>query len=173
MKIRKKPMTLDAWRIDTLELQNAGDTPDWVWKAWKEDKTLGIASGGHDLVLHIKTLEGVMTANDGDILVKGFSGELYSIKSSIFDQTYDVLDAENVTQPSIDFEYDTGFPIPTIDVLNSPSSIEVVSITDTEDGGATVVVDMDYDTMKLFAKKGVYQALVDAAKRANDEHGLS
>lgn len=170
MKIRKKPMTLDAWRIDTLELQNAGDTPDWVWKAWKT-KTLGIASDGHDLVLHIKTPEGVMTAEDGDVLVKGIAGEVYSIRRSIFDQTYDVVPDEPMY--SQDFEYDTGFPIPPIDALNPTRSIEVVSITDNEDGGATLVVDMEYETMKLFAKKGVYQALVDAAKRVNDEHGLS
>jgi len=172
MKIRKKPMTLDAWRIDTLELQYHGNVLDWVHNEYQANNgRLAVVSDGQKMVLRIRTLEGIMTAEDGDVLVKGIAGELYSIRRSIFDQTYDVVPDEPMY--SQDFEYDTGFPIPPIDALNPTRSIEVVSITDNEDGGATLVVDMEYETMKLFAKKGVYQALVDAAKRVNDEHGLS
>ncbi len=37
----------------------------------------------------IETLEGVMTADIGDYIIKGVSGELYPCKPDIFKKTYD------------------------------------------------------------------------------------
>jgi len=157
MKIRKKPMTLDAWRIDTAELQYHGNVLDWVHDEYQANNgRLAVVSDGQKMVLRIRTLEGIMTAEDGDVLVKGIAGELYSIRRSIFDQTYDVIDAENAAQSAM-----------------SPPHVEVVSTEQMTDGGLKVLFEMDYDTMKLFAKKAVYQVLMDAANRVKDEHGLS
>lgn len=36
----------------------------------------------------IKTLEGVMTANVGDYIIKGVNGEFYPCKPDIFEKTY-------------------------------------------------------------------------------------
>lgn len=36
----------------------------------------------------IKTLEGVMTANVGDYIIKGVNGEFYPCRSDIFEKTY-------------------------------------------------------------------------------------
>ena len=39
----------------------------------------------------IKTLEGDMTATEGDYIIKGLHGEFYPCKPDIFDKTYDIL----------------------------------------------------------------------------------
>ncbi len=39
--------------------------------------------------LIIRTLEGDMTANIGDFIIKGISGEFYPCKPDIFNKTYD------------------------------------------------------------------------------------
>ncbi|MGT2811861.1 hypothetical protein [Streptococcus minor] len=40
-------------------------------------------------VLKIHTLEGVMTAIEGDFIIKGVQGEFYPCKPDIFEQTYE------------------------------------------------------------------------------------
>jgi len=40
----------------------------------------------------IVTLEGTLTAKEGDYIIKGVEGETYPIDSDIFDKTYEVLD---------------------------------------------------------------------------------
>lgn len=39
--------------------------------------------------IEIKTLEGTMTANIGDYIIKGVNGEFYPCKPDIFDKTYE------------------------------------------------------------------------------------
>ena len=83
-RFTKKPVTIDAWRID---LDNA--QPDWVRTAF-----------GHDVIdwspegegLYINTLEGLMVGNIGDWLIRGIKDELYACKSEIFDATYSPAD---------------------------------------------------------------------------------
>lgn len=42
-------------------------------------------------ILVIKTLEGNMTARKGDYIAKGIKGEVYPIKETIFNETYEIL----------------------------------------------------------------------------------
>ena len=42
--------------------------------------------------LTIQTLEGEMTANNGDWIIRGVKGELYPCKPDIFAATYDPVD---------------------------------------------------------------------------------
>lgn len=44
--------------------------------------------------LKISTLEGVMTANVGDYIIKGVQGEFYPCKPDIFEQTYEKMEQE-------------------------------------------------------------------------------
>lgn len=39
-------------------------------------------------ILDIETLEGVLTAQEGDWIIKGVKGEFYTCKPDIFEQTY-------------------------------------------------------------------------------------
>lgn len=40
---------------------------------------------------HIETLEGVMTATEGDYIIKGLKGEFYPCKPDVFNQKYEPL----------------------------------------------------------------------------------
>jgi hypothetical protein len=46
---------------------------------------------GEILPAHIHTLEGVMTVNDGDFIIKGLKGEFYPCKPDIFHMKYEQI----------------------------------------------------------------------------------
>lgn len=78
-KYRKKPVVIDAvqWNGDNwLEIDNfIGAYPHETFPA------MGLVK--------IETLEGIMTANLGDYIIKGVKGEFYPCKPDIFEATYD------------------------------------------------------------------------------------
>lgn len=87
----KKPVTIEAWQLTIGNINKVaalcGGKVD-VEKGWElnddYDKT----------VLKIPTLEGVMTAEIGDFIIKGVAGEFYSCKPDIFEQTYEEAQGE-------------------------------------------------------------------------------
>lgn len=82
-KARKKPVEIEF--IQFKNMVSAGEIERWTnLKAVHDD------SSGKDL-MYIDTLEGVMTANVNDYIVKGINGEFYAVKPDIFEETYDVL----------------------------------------------------------------------------------
>lgn len=44
--------------------------------------------------IYINTLEGVMTANYGDYIIKGVKGEFYPCKPDIFAETYEAVEVK-------------------------------------------------------------------------------
>jgi len=76
---RKKPVTIEAifWSGDNLPQVMQFMGPDLSGKLTDE--------GG----IQIRTLEGTMTANEGDWIIRGVKGELYPCKPDIFDATYE------------------------------------------------------------------------------------
>lgn len=84
MKARKKPVIIDfvVWNASTeaiAELVDIGLTPDKSFV--KSDGSLAI-----------DTLEGTMTAQIGDYVIRGVKGELYPCKPDIFAETYEVIE---------------------------------------------------------------------------------
>lgn len=81
MKYRKKPVVIEAveWTGSTGCLK---PLVPWNCSAPPEKDAEGR--------LLITTLEGVMTAQIGDMVIKGVSGELYPCKPDIFAKTYEV-----------------------------------------------------------------------------------
>lgn len=83
-KYRKKPVVIEAvkWdgKLTTVEPLLAGSSCRAVEQNFLE----------YDLI--IPTLEGQMTANVGDYIIKGVKGELYPCKSDIFEQTYELAE---------------------------------------------------------------------------------
>ncbi len=82
---RKKPVVIEAYQLPpdgekmTLELVN-----------WLHSNGIhGVNSQSPDGTVAISTLEGVMTANAGDWMIKGVAGEVYPCKPDIFEETYD------------------------------------------------------------------------------------
>lgn len=49
---------------------------------------------------------------------------------------------------------------------------EVNEFVENEDGSATITVTMDYDTLLLFARKGLISTLVDTANKIVDEQKI-
>lgn len=88
MRYRKKPVVVEAWRWD-------GETPNGHWPAWLRDYNHDDAAvfwNKPDRSLFIPTLEGVMTANVSDWIIRGVKGEIYPCKPDIFEATYEPAD---------------------------------------------------------------------------------
>ena len=85
MKYRKKPIVIEAIQFDGA---NGQDVSDFMGDHEGID--------GRSFVMgenvFISTLEGMMTANVGDYIIKGVNGEFYPCKPDIFDKTYDKVE---------------------------------------------------------------------------------
>lgn len=80
-RYRKKPVVIEAVKWDgdltTVEPLLVGSTCDQIEQDFLDPS------------LVIRTLEGKMTANVGDYIIKGVKGELYPCKPDIFEATYE------------------------------------------------------------------------------------
>jgi hypothetical protein len=76
MKARKKPVEIETFQ---LTKDNVGILADWC---------KGMIVGDN---IHILTLEGVMTARNGDYIIKGVAGEFYPCAPAIFERTYEII----------------------------------------------------------------------------------
>lgn len=85
-KAMKKPIVVDVWEIDGTE-----NYPEWAkgivgyipcnipHPVTKETLT----------IFEVHTIEGIMSAQVGDFLLKGIKGELYPCRRDIFLETYE------------------------------------------------------------------------------------
>lgn len=76
---KKKPVTIEAMQLDGPE--TVQPIVEWMNSAttgWQTDPP----------TIWIDTLEGRMTADDGDWVIKGVDGEFYPCKDHIFVRTY-------------------------------------------------------------------------------------
>jgi hypothetical protein len=92
MKFRKKPVVIEAVQ---LLWENWSEVCDFAGVGkLSEGKPEGFNPGGDSTVigLQIPTLEGVMTANQGDWIIRGVKGELYPCKLDIFAATYEQVE---------------------------------------------------------------------------------
>ncbi len=87
MKYRKKPVEIEAFKwtggIDQTE------EPEWIVKAIKDGVVSLRGEGTPKVHMLIDSLEGVMTAQVGDYIIKGVHGEFYPCKPDIFEETYE------------------------------------------------------------------------------------
>jgi len=93
MRYRKKPVEIEAMQLtenntcDVLTFCNScGD----------------IVASNEDGTISIKTLEGTMTANIGDYVIKGVAGEFYPCKPEIFEATYDIVEEAQPYLPNFE-----------------------------------------------------------------------
>lgn len=91
MQFRKKPVMIDAFCLGLDPM------PDWFMD--QVSANIVTLQGGHPLdrgsLSHalIHTLEGSMTADRGDYVIRGVKGELYPCKPDIFALTYEPVEA--------------------------------------------------------------------------------
>ncbi|MGG7215341.1 hypothetical protein ACQPUY_17315 [Clostridium nigeriense] len=83
-KYRKKPVVIEA-------IQWTGNNLKQVLEFSND-----LYISDDNFTLKVETLEGVMTANKGDYIIKGVTGEFYPCKPDIFEQTYELADKEVV-----------------------------------------------------------------------------
>jgi len=98
MKFRKKPVIIDAIKF-TGEKSNVKEILEFMGQK-VDTSCCDLASQRFDeycdeikkngIVIH--TLEGDMTANLGDYIIKGVNGEFYPCKPDIFEKTYDKVE---------------------------------------------------------------------------------
>lgn len=81
---RKRPVVIQAIQFqDTVECLTK---LSWFMAA----QDLEVSYENPDKpIIKISTLEGVMTANVGDWIIKGVNGEFYPCKPDIFEKTYE------------------------------------------------------------------------------------
>jgi hypothetical protein len=111
MKFRKKPVVIEAFQMTEARRADNADWPQWLHMAWQLPNATGGAvypenfphSDGSDR-LQIQTLEGIMTVEWNDWIIRGVSGELYPCKPDIFAKTYDVVD-ETVGHVTLESRY--------------------------------------------------------------------
>ncbi len=82
-KFRKKPVVIEAYCATTDSF-----FPEWLSDAIDG----GSAYVGPTGRIHITTLEGTMTANFDDYIIRGVKGELYPCRADIFEATYEPVD---------------------------------------------------------------------------------
>ncbi|MCG2397658.1 hypothetical protein K4V26_05690 [Staphylococcus epidermidis] len=82
-KAKKKPV-----EIEFMQFKDMGNVDDI--ETWTNLKAV-YDYGNDGKVMYIDTLEGIMTANIGDYIVKGVNGEFYPVKPDVFEKSYELL----------------------------------------------------------------------------------
>ena len=85
---RKKPVVIEAFRYGHTEDK---DIPNWFQEALRDTGITEYGIDGEKCACDISTLEGVMTANEGDWIIKGIKGEIYPCKHDIFEKSYEAV----------------------------------------------------------------------------------
>lgn len=78
-QFRKRPVTIEAMQL--IDATSVLDIEEWI-----NSPTTGYQTSPP--TIWIDTLEGRMTANAGDWIIKGVQGEFYPCKNEIFIKTY-------------------------------------------------------------------------------------
>lgn len=78
-KFRKRPVTIEAMQL--TDAKSVLDIEEWI-----NSVTTGYQT--NPPTIWIDTLEGRMTANAGDWIIKGVNGEFYPCKPDIFNKIY-------------------------------------------------------------------------------------
>ncbi|MEZ2297294.1 hypothetical protein [Variovorax sp. RCC_210] len=82
---RKRPVVIEAFQLPAAGV----DVPD-AFHHWCERVGFVNFTSGRDETLEIQTLEGTMTAQPCDWIIKGVKGEFYPCKPDIFAATYEL-----------------------------------------------------------------------------------
>lgn len=90
MKYRKKPVVIDARRFDDEDGEtNASDLAAWCGGTIRTALAKPTDPASVTTYIDVRTLEGTMTAEPGDFIVRGVKGEFYPVKPDIFAATYE------------------------------------------------------------------------------------
>ncbi|MEK5272562.1 hypothetical protein NSR00_17775 [Aeribacillus sp. FSL K6-8394] len=85
-KYRKKPVVIEA-----IQFKDDTETIEKIC-GMKGVREVRVDYSQSPPILKIPTLEGVMTANVGDYIIRGVKDELYPCKPDIFEKTYEKVE---------------------------------------------------------------------------------
>lgn len=88
MKYRKKPVVIEAMQVHDDIRQNI-EIQRWAESVTPEGAVIPVVMPRFDPGMIIHTLEGTMTANIGDYIIRGVKGEFYPCREDIFEATYE------------------------------------------------------------------------------------
>jgi len=95
---RKKPVVIEAYQLPAA----GADVPD-SFHEWCDRVGFTNYTSGRDETLVISTLEGDMTAEPGDWIIKGVKGEFYPCKPDIFAATYEPANESSTMQQDMEW----------------------------------------------------------------------
>jgi len=82
---RKKPVEVEAMLLTRWTYDDA------MWFTTEANSAIVYDPTGRAVGITIHTLEGTMTANEGDWIIRGVKGEFYPCKPDIFEATYELV----------------------------------------------------------------------------------
>ena len=91
-KYRKKPVVIESFKW-TADIHQTED-PEWIIEAIRRGEVYFVDEQTPNVKLAIRTLEGTMTADRGDWIIRGVKGEIYPRKPDIFEKTYELVDED-------------------------------------------------------------------------------
>lgn len=93
---RKKPVVIEAWRLPMSDgaTRVFDGNPDIIFKR----------ENGAVVEAIISTTEGVMTASNGDWIIRGVKGELYPCKPDVFVTTYEIAEKPTTLRENLGAE---------------------------------------------------------------------
>lgn len=96
LRYRKKPVEIEAELLSSL---NGDRVTEWIRSnggkalhVYADPIRREMFDGDCPNWIEIKTLEGTMTANVGDWIIRGVKGEFYPCKPDIFEATYEAAE---------------------------------------------------------------------------------
>ncbi len=90
MKYRKKPIEVEAMQLTRMFCDVI---VKWIEENYGEVCCFNGGEFAEDsCYIDIKTLEGTVTASEGDWIIKGIENEFYPVKESIFNKTYEKVE---------------------------------------------------------------------------------
>lgn len=90
-KYQKKPIIIEAHQFDGSST-GVAELSNWINGGRYKHSQIRTRDLGRTLI--IKTLEGEMTAQAGDYIIKGIQGEFYPCKPDIFKATYEKVNED-------------------------------------------------------------------------------
>lgn len=129
----KKPIEVEARQLTEA---NAEELAEW------SDSNITRRPDGTVSGMIVYTLEGLMTGQVGDYLIKGVRGEFYFCAKDIFEETYE----ESIN----DYH------------------LAITKFEEQADGSALVSFDMGRESLLAFARIGIIKTLEDEANRVTD-----
>jgi len=94
-RFRKKPVEIEAIKCSEAHRLMGDDfwsLPQWFIDGYEGKNEAGVRTiigRNHPSCIEIVTLEGVMTAQLDDWIIRGVNGEIYPCKPDIFSKTYE------------------------------------------------------------------------------------